>query len=277
MKRWLIVCIGLVLLPLGCQSALPADAQAPPETADLRREIQLLNLINSLELTPEQMQFVLDQARQAQESREALKTQVEVEEMQATLEEIRDTLMAEESLSPELEERFLAARAENEGLLKGYQEQVVGLAREVADILEEDQLDALEQYVPHVVPLPDEPRIGQDQVALERLRAIPADLFDLRKEAIARRVMRELEKRFRGRVLPLERDRELDRILELVERVRDLSDAEFELQQEALVEELLVPYQAARPSVRPTAVIARHLLDPAIIPLLEEKIVDSGL
>lgn len=281
MKRWLIVCIGLSLLLLGCQAALPANAQTPPETADLRREIQLLTLINSLELTPEQVQFILDQARQAQESREALKAQADVTEMQATLEEIRDTLLAGESLPPELQERFRTARAENERLIKGYQEQVIGLAHEIEDILTEDQLDVLKQYVPHVVPLPDEPRSGQTQGArggavLERLRAVPADSFDLRKEAIARRVRRELEKRFRGRILTLERDRELERILELVERARTLSDAEFELQQEALIAELLSPYKVARPAVRPTVVIARHLLNPAIIPLLEQKIADSG-
>ncbi|MBN2394086.1 MAG: hypothetical protein JXR84_25355 [Anaerolineae bacterium] len=276
MKRWLIVCIGLLLLLLGCQAALPANAQTPPETADLRREIQLLNLINSLDLTPEQMQFILDQARQVQKGREALKAQADGDEMQATLEEIRDTLMAGESLSPELQERFRDARAENERLIKEHQEQVTGLAREVEDILEEDQLDVLAQYVPHVVPLPDVPRTGQAQAALERLRAIPADVFDLRKEAIARRTMQELEKRFRTRTAPRERDRELDRILELAERVRDLSDTEFELQQKALIEELLSPYEVARPSVRPMVVIARHLLDPAIIPLLEEKIANSG-
>lgn len=274
MKRWLIVCIGLLLLPLGLQSALPANAQTTPETAALHREIQLLNLINSLDLTLEQMQFVLDQARQAQEGREALKAQADGEETQAILEEIRDTLMAGESLSPELQERFLAARAENERLIKEHQEQVNDLAREVEDILEKDQLDILEQYVPHVVPLPDAPRTGQAQAALKRLRDIPADQFDLRKEAIACRTMQELEKRFRGRTLPRERGRELDRILELLGRVRDLSDAEFELQQRALIEELLSPYRVARSSVRPTVVIARNLLDPAIIPLLEEKIAD---
>jgi hypothetical protein len=281
MKRWLIVCIGLLLLPLGCQSALPANAQAPPEMADLRREIQLLNLINSLELTPEQMQFVLDQAWQAQESREALEAQADAEETRATLEEIRDTLLAGESLSPELQERFRATQAENERLIGEYKETVIGLAQEVEAILENRQLYVLEQYVPRVVPPSGERRIGQTRgtggsAVLERLRAIPADSFDLHKENVARRVMRALEERFRGRVLILERDRELDRILELVERVRALPEADLELQQEALIEELLAPYRVARPSARPTAVIARHLLDPAIIPLLEERIADSG-
>jgi hypothetical protein len=281
MKRWLIVCIGLLLLPLGCQAALPASAQVLPETADLRREIQLLNLINSLELTPEQMQFVLDQARQAQESREALEAQGDVEETRAILEEIRDTLMAGESISLELRERFFAAKAENERLVEQYKEMVIGLAQEIEAILEDHQLYALEQYVPCVVPPSGEPRIGQTwgtggSAALERLRAIPDDSFDLHKENIARRVMRELEKRFRGRVLMLDRDRELNRIVELMERVRALFEVEFELQQEALIEELLAPYEEARPSASPTAVIARHLLGPAIIPLLEEKTADSG-
>ena len=41
---------------------------------------------------------------------------------------------------------------------------------------------------------------------------------------------------------------------------------------EALIEELLAPYNASRAPVDVTSVIGRHLLDPSIIPLLEEKL-----
>ncbi|MBE9507653.1 MAG: hypothetical protein IMY86_06340, partial [Chloroflexi bacterium] len=69
---------------------------------------------------------------------------------------------------------------------------------------------------------------------------------------------------------------ELERIEGLVEEARALSDVEFELQKASLVEELLASYEAARPQREPTAMIARHLLDPAIIPLLEEKLALVG-
>ncbi len=282
MKKWILLLVVVLLsLVSGCQSLQPVSAQAPPESGNLHREVQLLNLINGLELTPEQMRFILERAQQAQEKRETLRDQADVEAMNATLGEIRDMLMAGQAISLELEECFFAAKADNARLIEAYREEVARLADEVEDVLEGHQLYALEHYVPCVIPPPDELRIGQAQGAggeaiLERLRAIPGDQFEHRKEDIARRVMKRLEARFHGQVLVLDEEGELDRILDLLERVYSLSEVDFELQREDLVEELLAPYQAARPPVEPTAVIARHLLDPAIIPLLEEKLALAG-
>jgi hypothetical protein len=282
MKNWFLLLV-VVSLPLvsGCQSLQPVSAQAPPERGDLRREVQLLNLINGLELTPEQMRFILERAQQAQDKRDALRDQADVEEMDATLGEIRDTLMAGQTISPELTERFFAARADNERLLEAYRGEVTRLAGEVEDVLEEHQLYTLEHYVPCVIPPPGELRVGQAQgagsgVVLERLRAMPGDRFERRKEGIARLVMKRLEARFHGRVLILDEAGELNRIVDLLERARSLSEVDFELQKEDLVEELLAPYQVTQPPVEPTAVIARHLLDPVIIPLLEEKLALAG-
>jgi hypothetical protein len=283
MRRWLLLLI-VVLLPLvsGCQVMQSASAQAPSEEeANLHREVQLLNLINGLELTPEQMQFVLDRAQQAQEKRESLRGQADTEEMDATLEEIREALMAGQEIPQELSERFFAAKADYERLIEAYQEETARLAEEVEDVLEEHQLYALEQYVPCVIPPPGDLRIGQAQgaqggAALERLRAVPADGFERHKEEIARRVLERMEERLHGQVLILDEEAELERILDLVEKAYALSDVDFELQKEALIEELLAPYEVARPAAEPTTVIARHLLDPAIIPLLEEKLALVG-
>lgn len=278
MKRWFAVAwIGLLLLPLlGCQP-VPVSAQAPPEPADLRRQIQLLNLINGLELTPDQMRFILEKAQEAQQTREALKAVADVAEMEAVLAEIRDTLKAGQNLPDELRGSFFTAKAQNERLAKAYRREAVRLAEEVEEVLESHQLYALERYVPCVIPPEGAPRIGQARDArgvavLERLRAVPAARFERHKEKAASRVMQRLEEHFHHRILILDREQELYRILGLMEKTRSLSDVDFELQKEALVEELLAPYEASRPPVDVTSAIGRHLLDPAIIPLLEQKL-----
>jgi len=151
------------------------------------------------------------------------------------------------------------------------------LAQEIEEVLESHQLYALEQYTPCAIPPVGEPRIGQTRdgkavALLARLRAVATDKYELHQERIARRIMTELERRFRGRLLIPDRGAELDRILALVEEARPLSDVAFELQKESLIEELLAPYEAARPRPDVTSVIGRHLLDPAIIPLLEQRL-----
>jgi hypothetical protein len=280
MRRWfVIVWIGLMLLPsVGCQPA-PVSAQAPPEDeeVDLHRQIQLLNLINGLELTPKQMHFILEKAREAQETREALKAEADIAELEAVLAEIRDTLMEGQNVPDELRDAFFTAKEENKRLIETYRPETVRLAEEVEEILESHQLYALEHYVPCVIPPEGELRIGQARDAkgvtmLERLRTVPADRFERHKERIARRVLRELEKRSHRRILIFDRRQELHRILDLLEKARSLSDVDFELEKETLIEALLAPYEAHRPRVDVTAVIGRHLLDPAIIPLLEQKL-----
>ena len=279
MKKWFLLLVVL-LLPLasGCQSVQPASAQVPVDTANLNREVQLLNLINGLELTPDQMRFIVEKAQEAQEKREELQAGADIEEMTTVLEEFRAILMAGENVPPDLVQRFHEVKGQLYTAEDDYKVELTRLAGEVEKALEEHQLYALEQYVPCTVPPEGELRVGQargtggGEAALERLRALPAEQFKRHEDKIARRILERIRKRLHGAVLILDEQAELERIEGLIEEARALSDVEFELQKGDLVEELLAPYKAAHPQRNRTALIARHLLDPAIIPLLEEKL-----
>jgi hypothetical protein len=272
-----MVLLGVLLLSqLGCQP-VSVSAQAPPQEPDLRRQIELLNLINSLALTPEQMRFILEKAQKAQETRETLKAEADVEETEAVLVKIRDALMAGENVPGEVQDAVFAARAQHGRLTRAYKQEATRLAKDVEGVLESRQLYVLERYVPCVIPPENEPYVGRvagrrGVALLERLRRVPADRFDRHKGRATRRVLHELERRFHRRIPTRDREKELHRILSLLERARSLSDAEFELAKEALIAELLAPYEASRPPVDVTSEIARHLLDPVIIPLLEQKV-----
>jgi len=283
MKKWFPLLVVL-LLPLvsGCQPVQPVSAQAPPEMAGLRREVQLLNLINGLELMPDQMRFVIEKGREAQKEREELQAGADAEEMAGVLEQFRATLMAGENVPPDLVQHFHAIKGRRHTAEDDYEAELTCIASEVEDVLEEHQLYALEQYVPCVIPPEGELRVGQAQgtgggeAVLERLRALPAERFERYEREIARRILERIRERLHGAVLILDEEAELERIAGLIEEARALSDVEFELQKADLVEELLAPYEAARPQGNRTAMIARHLLDPAIIPLLEEKLALVG-
>lgn len=281
-KPFLLLVVLLLPLVSGCQSVQPVSAQAVPEIADLRREVQLLNLINGLELTPEQMRFIVEKAREAQELRQELQAEADVEETTVVLEEFRATLMAGENVPPDLAQRFHAVEGRFRAAKDTYEAELTRIAGEVEEVLEEHQLYALEQYVPCIIPPEGELRVGQargtggGEAMLERLRALPAEQFERHGKGIARRILERIREHMHGAVVILDEEAELERIEGLVEEARALSDVEFELQKASLVEELLASYEAARPQREPTAMIARYLLDPAIISLLEEKLVLSG-
>jgi hypothetical protein len=281
-KQFLLLVVLLLPLVSGCQSVQPVSAQASPEIAGLRREVQLLNLINGLELTPEQMRFITEKAQEAQKLRQALEAEADLEEMTGVLEEFRATLMAGENVPPDLAQRLHAVEGPLRAAKEVYEAELTRIAGEVEEVLEEHQLYALEQYVPCVIPPEGALRVGQargtggGEAVLERLRALPAERFERHGKEIARRILERIREHMHGAVVILDEEAELERIEGLVEEARALSDVEFELQKASLVEELLASYEAARPQREPTAMIARHLLDPAIIPLLEEKLALVG-
>ena len=153
------------------------------------------------------------------------------------------------------------------------------LALEVEKSLEGHQIYALEHYVPCVIPPKGEARIGQakdthaGQALLQRLRDIPDDQFEARKEKIAQRVLERVLARLpKSQVLALDQDEETEWILCFLEKVRGLDEMTFAVQQEALVEEVKSRYALPEVPIDVSLKIERHLLDPRIIPLLEEKL-----
>ncbi|MFQ6013935.1 MAG: hypothetical protein ACE5NP_00650 [Anaerolineae bacterium] len=291
----LLILMGTLLLGnVGCsadllpwisnpaQAAEEGPAQADePATRDLRREIQLLNLINGLDLSTEQMRFIVEKAREAEGIREEIKGEAQgnIEDTAEVLEELRATLMQGENISSSLRERFYSVEGKNHGFKEKYEEEMTGIALEIEEILGGHQIYALEGYVPCVIPPKGEARVGQVEDTsgaerqLARLRGVPPALFERKKEDIALRVMERLKSRLpRGFVFVIDEEEEKERILSILEEVRSLSDVEFELEKTNLVQELISKYEVPKAPVDVTVKIERFLLDPQIIPLLEEKL-----
>ena len=284
----LIVLIGMLVLGTsGCQVgpgpafAASIEAEGLGEVANLRRDIQLLNLINGLDLSAEQIQFILDKAREAKAFREEIKGRAQ-ENAAATsqvLSELRETLMRGEVISSELRDEFFSVERENHAFKEEWEQEMARLALEVEGNLEGHQLYALEHYVPCVIPPKGEARIGQaedthaGQALLQRIRDIPDDQFEARKQKIAQRVLERVLARLpKGHILALDQEEETEWILCFLEKVRGLDEMTFAVEKEQLVEEIKSRYASPEVPVDVSAKIERHLLDPRVIPLLEEKL-----
>jgi len=121
---YLIVLTGMFLLGTsGCQAgpvpALAASTKAEglDQVANLRRDVQLLNLINGLELSVEQMQFILDRAREAEAIREEIKGRAEgnAAATSQVLGKLQQILLHGEVISSELRGEFFSVEGENSG------------------------------------------------------------------------------------------------------------------------------------------------------------------
>ena len=273
---------ALLLTSSGCASLPVAQAEGLADVGNLQREVQLLNLINGLELSADQMRFVLEKAQEAQAIRDELRDKANgnVEETVAVLSELRATLMQGENIADSSRERWFSIHGKNLELREEYEAEMTRIAQEVQAILEGHQIYALEHFVPCVIPPQGGARIGQaeDTTAAEgllaRIRAIPTARFESYKEEIARRIAERLKSHLpKGFELVVNEEEETARILSILEEARGLSDVEFELQKTDLVQQVKSAYELPQAPVDTCLKIERHLLDPSIIPLLEEKLV----
>ncbi len=272
---------ALLLTNSGCTPLPVAKAEGLADEGELQREVQLLNLLNGLELRESQMRFILEKAQEAEDIRDELLNRADenTEETVAVLTELRATLMQGENVADSSRERWFSIHSENQELRAEYEAEMTRIAQEVKVVLESHQIYALEHFVPCVIPPAGEARIGQaeDTTAgeeiLARIRAMPDARFERSKEEIARRIMERLKSHLpRVAILVINEDEETVRILSILDEARSLSDVEFELQKTDLVQQVAFAYELSQASTDINLKIQRHLLNPTIIPLLEEKL-----
>ncbi len=252
------------------------------ELHSLRSQIMTLNLLNGLELSQSQMEFILEKAKEAQALREQHLTESEasLKEAISVLSELRDYLMRGENIPDELKARFRELEEQRKEQERQYREELSELARQVYENLEEHQRYALEEFVPCVVP-PEGERIGQarkkggfggfGERLLLRLRRMPGHRFNAVKEDIAERMVEQM-----GKHLPpgveFDQEAEKERILKLLEEAYNLSDEEFALRKSELLEEFAAPYRQHRAQERVEGKIIRFLFSPEAISLLEQQL-----
>ena len=252
------------------------------KTEELKREIRLLNLINGLDLTPSQMEIVLENAEEKQRMRDQFEKVLlnRQEEMEAVLEEIRSYLRENEEIPPLTVQKYHRLDREiREARLK-IQEEIKDLAKEIEESLEPHQLYKLQEFVPCIIPPKGEKRIGQAKDykgltrSLERIRRIPSRIYQQRRDEVVRRTLDGLK--LHALLFTDLDEEEMKRHVESIyDKVRNLEDAEFEIQKERLAENLISPFKPEIPSNNLMRKIAGFLLSAEVTPVLEARI-DRG-
>jgi len=279
---------GLFWLFLGLLTAGAMGAELPllrgsEESLALRADIHSLNLLNGLELTPEQMQQVLALAKQAAQVREqARQALAAIEEAaQPAMLELRETLQRGGEIPPDLARRVHRAQLQRETILENLQTRLEQLAAQVVALLNENQLVLLDEYKPCLIPPKsrDQSRIGQPldtsggaARVLELIRRLPPGVYNQRREAIVQRLAQGLEHLLRRPVTEEERRQ----MLAALDEAYELAEADFVARREELIQRLKVYDLAERILAynrqRRLNRIARFLLHPGVIPALEERL-----
>jgi len=242
----------------------------------LRREINLLNLINGLNLSENQTKHILSWAREATEVREKMDKAINELSTLALdyLLELKEVLMETHNVPLELA-RKIHELQEKVRVLRGKGEaQIEALTEEVWSALSESQLYLLDGFIPCLLPPNDPQNLGNIGQApnfkgplklLQRIREMPEERFKLKKEILIGEIITRLK---RNHTSIQDEEKERERIEEFLNRVRSLSDLEFELKKEDLVKELF-PRRTKEGHFHldTKAKIQNFLLNPLMVPM----------
>ncbi len=242
------------------------------------REIKILNLLNGLELSREQMKFILSKAKEAKKLREEMEAKLKPYESLYldTLRNLKRELMKGGVIDGRLRRQVGRMQVQKKKIMRDYYDKLFKLAEEVEKNLQDYQLNALSSYKPCLIPPKEGNRIGQAENyrALERIlmeiREAPESVYALKKEEWAEEIVKAGKLHSSFKIVDEEKEKE--RIIKIFEEARALSDVEFALEKSNLARKLKENFTVPHLSFGVKNKILNYLLAPEVIPLLEEKL-----
>ncbi len=245
----------------------------------LRQDIQLLNLINELGLDDDQMEFILQRAVEAERLRTAYlqKTKALQDDIVPVFTQQRRNLLSNRPSDQTLRRQVHECSHDLLQLRREYQSELTSLAEEIESVLHSHQIFSLEEYLPCLIPPQGSSRIGQEsnqkgvERLLDKIRRLPAPVFQKRKSDIAEKTLQRIRLHL-PKGYELDESAEIAFIADILERAYSLDDIDYTVKKQELAQS--VDQRYALPEIpRDIAVkIERFLLQPQIVPLLQEKI-----
>ncbi len=255
---------------------------------DLRREINLINLVNGLYLSAEQMNQMLAILRKVEATRGEYQTKAtsQVHKMEEILKELKEILGRNEEIDQGLIRKFHHSKKRGEDLKEELHSALMPYQDEMKRVLNGNQLALIEEFKPCIVPPHDvrnPARIGQasgdtrmGERLLTRVRQMEESLYQRRKPRLIERYIERVERHV-GIFSDEERAEEESRVADIFKRARELSDLDFDVQKSDLARELKEPHEKAlqgrhRKRRGDLDKMGRFLLDPKLIPILEKRL-----
>jgi len=247
----------------------------------LHHEIVLLNLVNGLYLTPEQMESLIKKIEEAEAARQDFTEEIERRkaEVEDVLEEVREVLMKGEEIPDDLKQSVHRMKEIQHRLEDERGKKLTRLESDVEALLTENQRIVIVDYKPCTIP-PAQGKIGQSVEtaaegiarALTRIRRMPRDRYEMMKDMFADFHIDKVERHL-GFQTPEEKEVYRNELLDTFEKARTLSDQDFFVQKGELAQSLLP--EDARVLKRRKNQLSKlgfFLLDPDLLPILKKRL-----
>jgi len=276
--------------------------QAQERVRQLHQDISLINLLNGLHLTRDQMTQLLALALEAQKTREQVFRQYRANLLEA---ETAFTALRQEIQqgAPARGEVPAQAARINHRLKELREQQVPQVAQtmqslegRVKQVLTPEQVQVVQNFTPCLIPpadLRDPVRAGQAAPQeglvkrLRQLRNLPEDKWQAYRDQIVERAVDKISQKVKP-LTEAQRQEEKARLVALAERLRQMPEVDFEMAKDKLMEELApkarikerkAELEARAPHLAQARVspLARYFLNHRIIPILEERLAQGNV
>jgi hypothetical protein len=281
MKKIVYFLSVLFLLPAAVSFAAETEKDNLAQIRALTGEIHFINLLNGLYLNREQMKTVLEIVRkqEAFDREQELEIKNFYQDYAEVLKKLRDeTLENKGELSQINTDNFQGLKNRLTEAEEARSKKLKQLAKEIKDVLSENQLYIIDNYKPCIIPPKGPARIGQveDSSAamqnLEQIRSLPLAVYEKKKELFAQRLVARLKKRL-PKGAKLDEETAQEKILAVFEQARTLSPVDFSLKKKELVDRLKIEILPHKPSSEIEEKIEKIFFVPQASKIIEEKII----
>lgn len=289
--RWAAIFILAAFAALPLRAADLKDGEEFSKLRSLHREISLLNLVNGLYLSDGQTEELLSVLREVEELEEWHRVGLEkiTPEMESAYAALHSDLLDDDLVDEEVEKRAARIHRSEIELKRSHEEELAKYEKQAESILTDKQMSLVNEFQPCLIPpkKSGQASVGQAGAAdsnvekmLQRVRRIPERRFDLVADDMIDRYIDMLERKS-GILTDDERTRERYRVADLMYRVREMSDLEYETRKAMFIDEFKSPFEKAGSKRKKRkgepGKVGRFLLDTSLIPLLEKKLHYSEL
>lgn len=272
----LLAAFGSVVLLAGDGGARP-PRQEQWESDQIAAEIRVLNIVNQLNLTADQLNRILPLAREDVAEREQLIRRRDEAEpaLMAAANRLRQELASGFNSTPGSEDAWQRVHGPLLDAFLDYREMRRQRIGQVMEILTPNQTALISQYQPCVVPIKDykDPaRIGQAASSsiiekhLGRVREMPESQFEYLQDRIRERVAEKLRLHYRADEIPAK----VEEFVQAARDVREMSELEFEAKKSVIAERLAPPDPFATGQAL-EARVGEFLLSPEALLILEQR------
>lgn len=273
------------------------EKNSQEQVASIRHEVSLINLVNGLNFTEEQLNQLISILKEVQTLNDTCRENVRLLSMEEAKEcdKIRKILLEhgpnidtqEGKKAGEIKEKIEKLHEELQAKLSDYQ-------NKIENVLTKAQKEVIGTFKNCLIPIPslrNPVRVGQtantdgELNALKRLRSAPAKNYAKMKKQMLERKFAKFEEKY-GKLTEEEKTAERKRLTDIMDKTRAMSNEDFEINKEELatdfqmknkVEELSSELQSLtayrkqdKPKLNKTG---KYFLDPVMLGVLETKLI----